>query len=1689
MTKGKKSKKKSLKLRRQIRKTAGALFMASAIVVAAIPVQDIEAETIELIADSEEDASVFKLNYNPDDKTHDIAQPASAPSLKPPSDATVTKPVYYLKEVDGQWTINWQFKYTVATSGSGQGAIISKYNNMFDEETVTIGSFSNVEYEEVLQSAYESFINSTNNANIHTVTYSDYESYKGNMGRPDIKWVARFRGNFITDCEDYEKALAQYNIDHEKWAQDQQANPDPTKPEPKKSDYAALLKYYDDATDTYGSPTLSFTPNSSDLSDSDKYAYYCYNTPAISGKGEFTLVSVLNIEDGKFKLLIRTITGEAAEGTDENGFLLKQAVESQVVIGIAEQAFKEVRNVKTLILPSNLKYIGDEAFLSSFIETIKISNVEVIGNRAFKGCNSLMEVSIENTLKIGAGCFSGSSISNIKLPVSLTEIGYGAFAECLTLTTIDFSALNVNSSCKIDDYAFYNNPMLSNINMDSAGVISMGEGALALSTNPGAGSFTEIKLPNKITGASGSTLGSGLLAGRNNLKYVKFPDNYGTTADHAVTLPKGMFMNCASLELVDFTAAAGSKLNGYVSFETDTFKDVTNEAFYIKGPELNYANGTASPRTSTWDVKTTNLDSVPYCYINSNGVECYEVSQGNYLLQANANGELTSCELRDPNIPVGTLTIPERVGNYDITSIMNGCFKDETLRNSIQKIIIKDNSIKTLDDSVFEGLPNLEKVEIGNSVQSIGKRAFADCKNLIDVTFHPPLAGYEGFTIGDEAFTTNSNELTFRGDILPGYEPFDFATGAESSKIDAEGKRICYKSLSPDFLTVMYDNNTGDVTLLDYPKYNELDNRNKDYCKAMEEYYTKKYGSEQSAYDSHREEFAKAWTEASDDDRTSVYDSVFYGPWIDDTYVKMNGGFDQYLQDAGISGFTDKPSSFYSRQENKYSIINNYERGNTARGEYEAVTDEELRWINSALNVVIPAGITSIDAASFFNATENARNINTYFGRDDEGYSSLQMCTKSTEDSIPGLFSGYYEDYDADSEFEKEIKGNDGILSVTMTDVKFLPDYAFDSCERLQNVTLGDDCAEIGKAPFRGCDSLTDVTGNEFYVTGNRIIYSVNEDGTYTIEECLPSRGRNNSSPVVLLESDPNLANVSNINEGAFENCDFITRVYLDDATKLKTIPKNCFNNCENLISVSLPTSVNRIADKAFAGNERIEVTIPGKEVHIVSDAFEHVSTNTIRTYKGTSADDYGQYHNMHVEYLSDSYTVDFLDHDGTKLCETQYIEEGKSAVAPEIPVHEGFTFKEWSKDFTNVTSNLVVVAICTDNSAAENMHTVTFYAYDGKTEIGKQQVPHNGAAMAPAAPERSGYKFVAWVPGTYTNVTADLSVVATYEKDDSSSGKGTASPSVSPTPTASPSSDASSKKYTVSVSGGSGSGEYAAGAIVSINAYALGTGQVFDKWTTSTAGVGFADATSTSTTFTMPAANVAITATYKTGNGTDTAAGGNGTSGTNGTNGNGTNTAGNGSASTGTTVEVTKPGISNTGLAGATVTGATDNFVVKITEDEAATQAAIAALQAKYGDISRIKYLPMDISLYDSTGRTKIADTTGISVNITLPLPDDLAEYAGNNKMASAAGNTLDDLNTMFTTVDGVPCINFTATHFSPYVVYVDTANLTEATIDATPKTGDPIHPKWFLATGLACVALILFFKRDRAVIPAKTA
>ncbi len=126
------------------------------------------------------------------------------------------------------------------------------------------------------------------------------------------------------------------------------------------------------------------------------------------------------------------------------------------------------------------------------------------------------------------------------------------------------------------------------------------------------------------------------------------------------------------------------------------------------------------------------------------------------------------------------------------------------------------------------------------------------------------------------------------------------------------------------------------------------------------------------------------------------------------------------------------------------------------------------------------------------------------------------------------------------------------------------------------------------------------------------------------------------------------------------------------------------------------------------------------------------------------------------AQYETSSYTVTFVDYDDTELGKDT-VKHGEAAKAPKDPTREGYDFKGWDKEFTNVTSDMTVKAQYETSS-----YTVTFVDYDDK-ELGKDTVKHGEAAKAPKDPTREGYDFTGW-DKEFTNVTSDLTVKAQYE-------------------------------------------------------------------------------------------------------------------------------------------------------------------------------------------------------------------------------------------------------------------------------------------------------------------------------------
>ncbi len=1605
-----KSKKKiPFRVKKAIRRSLSGVCMVSAIIVALVPAQVSEGYS-SIPADQ-----VTALNYNygvASDESDDITLSSSKTiNLDAYTDGTNPKiyKTYYVRETQGNYEYGWQFElYSAKYNGNTYG-VICNYNSSYQTSLLEINKYLATSYLTISDTEYNNFYQAfvdAKSSNSSTVSYNSktYPAYF------EISYPDHQPANTIVDYSDewyfknyfptqYENTIADYNT----WKT--------------KYDNYQAYKAWESAGDTsVAAPNNQSTdPGTfeakvwvSEMDNANNNAlfrkFFCdinedYNNSTYQLRGNYTLVSAYDYTQDATSTTTPTVylvkgepnldyetggTGSSAESKNDSlGFYVN---EKTSVIAIGDQAFKGVLNVDSMTLAGDIAFIGDEAFIDSYVKSITFSNVSEIGNRAFKNCSQLSTIYLgAGTSVIGTEAFYGcSSLANVSFPYSVKEIGPGAFAECTSLTDVNLSEVG-QADAKIGGFAFFNDVALNNISFSDK-ITSLGDACLAC-TRGATGSLTEITLPINLT-----EIGDFLLAGRGNLQYVNMPSNLGRTQTPTVTLPEHMFWNCYNLHAVVF-ADDGAGSCGYIDFEEcdDIFSTITYSDFYVKGPALNAALSTASPRKSTWGKISGAGNQVPYVYVDSNGEEQYEVSDGQYILVVDNDGTLTSVSF----IPASsytdiTMTIPQKVGNTEVKAISSTCFDNSTLKEHMKKLIIEDDTISEIADGAFKNYTNLEYVSIGNSVTKIGASAFEGCTSLTYVNFETPKDGYESFpvsNIGANAFSTGSSELTFEGDIDENYGPFVWATDTSNFVDSSTGLRVCYKTGAPYYQTVIVDNRNGYPTLVDYPHYEQLN---------------KLSGTEGASV-----------TITDSDDSIGSYD-------IDTSLTKK--------YEAILSGVTDVCDS------NTNEVLYSY---------YLTTAEEAL--VNAALNINIPAGVKSIDANGFMNNTSKVAD--GYSETATNNQSVAAYCRESDDYAtyrLYGLFNGYYgstvgssktekREYDSGDSREEENQGNDRITSVTMSTVKYLPDDAFYSCEQLSSVVLGSAMEDLGNAPFAGCTKMTSVgSSSPDVICYNGIIYSVNDDGTYNILECLSSRGTSvGSKKIKISDEDPYLSNVSSITPGAFKNCTGISAVDLTGMDLLTEIPDECFMNCKNLNQVVLPENITSIGKNAFAGcMEGIELVIYGEEVYLPSTAFgtptetdeyDYVSSKRVISYEDSAVRKAAEALDADVsEVLDDTVKVQFYDYDGTELSKLLYVTKGASIALEDIPsdpVREGYTFAGWNKALTNITEDSVIVA-------------------------------------------------------TYTVDSSNSSTSSSTSTSTSTSTSGSSS-----TSTSTSTSTSSNNLYTLTVTNGNGSGSYAAGATVIITCTNPPTGKVFDKWVPTETDLGIASVNVAATTLTMPAHSASVSATFK-----DASSSSSGSSSKTSTSGNNSSSSSTKKNANTNTIVISKSGISNTSLASAQVTGSNDNYVIRVAETANATAAVETALTNEYGSLDNIRYTAMDITLYDATGTNKITNYSGLSVTITMPIPDVLTQYAGNNKAAGVVNEKLDKLDAKFTTIDGVPCITFTATHFSPYTIYVDTGNLSAtATIDGSPKTGDGIAPKWFLSGGLAALSIALFFMKDK--------
>lgn len=1291
----------------------------------------------------------------------------------------------------------------------------------------------------------------------------------------------------------------------------------------------------------------------------------------------------------------------------------------------------------------------------SIVHLIVGDNLSGIGNHAFHNCTSLQSVTLSNALNtIGnyafAGCYNMKT-ATMDMSSDITAIGTHAFEDCQALTSFTVP-INVTT---IGDAAFKGCSAMQNIDLCGGG--------------------QNVALRN---------LGYDMFVNCRNLQSVTFPAGFTEDVDIS------NFEGCLSLKSItvhndemditeNFGSSSGTPLFGYDAFKQQ-YNDstVVHGTFYFEGP-TNENRPSALHQTAMDNYFAfsylSDIDLSPL-NIYELTVDAGDGKKATY--RVNNQNQLVETKL-DPGIE--TIDLPETIGPYYISTINPNVFKDDC---------------------------SLKKLIVPSTVQRIESEAFIGCHNLEHVIFEDPI----NLVIGDRAFQTQevtrheSNcpgtlkeqpTLTFTGPISLDSEPFRYAMDPANRINTDKQKRsyITYYSGWPDNLTVQYNPETDKNELVDYPTISDLRNYTTTFAEKDGDDYVYPYMTDDYASALYRAIDKKTrpanYTDPTlTEDEQAIWDAVMHielpegiegikAGLFKEKEVDSNEAGDAYflLEDStyktltayglkDVAGDEDKDDNVDSGCFANWTTLEKVE----LYGDTESIGDYAFKGCEHLNSVTVPDTVQEMGLIPFTGCPEldyvNFQGSD-YFTCDNSIIYQLDSAGNKEKiiEYLEGRASGSVTASETKGvkEIAEEAFKNTKVAFADFSDseIEVVPERAFQNCDKLIQVILPNSVKTVLPEAFNMCPNLMRLT----------------VPGMYT----------NFRSTAVDTVTDPN----ADPETKRPENLVFVTN---EDSLAAEYARTYDFIVDPNGMNISY-----KVVFEDWDGTVlKTEYVVMGKDATPPADPVREGYTfiGWSKDYTGVTSD-----LTVVAKYETEDpnakkVTVTFYDDDQKTVLATKSVTIGQVVELPPDPVKEGYTFIGWIGD---VTAKIYQpTSFYAKYEEIDGRYVVQFIDYDG-TVLSKQLVEPGEAPIEPKSPTRDGYTFSGWLPADFSSITKDTDIYATYTANSGSgdSGEGggngsggsgsggsggagtggNSSGSGDTSGTGGNGSTTSSKLYTLTVQNGSGSGSYVAGSQPIVVANDPASGKEFAYWSIDPTDTKIASKTLTATVITMPESDVTVTAHYQAATGSSSGGGAVATNTSTSPTGNS-----GGSVSSGTTVVIDKNGLSNTGVVSATVKGSSDKFTIKVTESSEASEAVVKALQAEYGDISNIKYFPMDISLYDSTGTKKITDTTGLSVSITLPIPDSLTGYGGNNKVAGVVNNKLDKLSTKFTTIDGVPCVTFTAEHFSPYVIYTDTSNLNASMIsDRTPKTGDGIHPKWFLSIGLACVAAVLFLKRDK--------
>lgn len=412
------------------------------------------------------------------------------------------------------------------------------------------------------------------------------------------------------------------------------------------------------------------------------------------------------------------------------------------IIGIADGAFSERTNIKSVVIGNSVVSIGEKAFADSSVTSITLTAVKSIGANAFANCTRLTEVIFcDKVESIGASAFSGcENLEKIEIPNADSWVGI-SFANTDSVPFAHAKELIINGKTNSD--------------------VVLGESVLQIHSN----AFYGCKLIKSVTlPANIIDIGENAFFGCDGLNKVDFNGDlsawsqifFANEYSNPLSLAKKLYINGKEITEINLDVIT---IHDYVFYNFEALKSVSLSdlltniggfAFYgctglqsINIPKLvtNIGQGAFSGCANL----SVTVDSDNELYSIENNCIVMTTGSRKTVVTGFKNNTLA----KDSDVQaikdyafygctgITNVIIPDKVTNVGKYAFAN---------SSIESIQI-GSGVKNISEAMFADCTELKSISIPNTVTSIEKNAFKNCSGMTELTMGTGLT-----TIADYAF-------------------------------------------------------------------------------------------------------------------------------------------------------------------------------------------------------------------------------------------------------------------------------------------------------------------------------------------------------------------------------------------------------------------------------------------------------------------------------------------------------------------------------------------------------------------------------------------------------------------------------------------------------------------------------------------------------------------------------------------------------------------------------------------------------------------------------------------------------------------------------------------------------------------------------------------------------------------------